>query len=198
MEKWWYGILLRSAYALRLRYPAIWAQRWWMGENKAPRSPLPMFNTPEAIVEYAQNRFRYRSDQGKLGGWMYPLDWITHPEVFQHRLENDQDRDGDCDDYHWWAASCLAKIPDVTTIYLLSSGYDGDKGHATCVFEYRGSWKHLDYRIYPLSDPNDAPLEVAKRYTRGGRRVDVPWYVFESQSNPWRAVAIGPNGKVPV
>jgi hypothetical protein len=147
------------------------------------------FEKPTDLVAYATARFRYRKDQGRIGGWVFPLDWITDPEVFQARLENldNPARDGDCDDYHYWAATALSKIHGVDRIHLLSTGYRGG-GHATVIYRYYQSWYHLDYRIYSISDPNRAPMQVADRYGDGS----VLFWVFESFDRPWRAVAIYP------
>lgn len=196
MKRAWYSFWLRVAFALRLRWPSIWLQRWIKGELKAPKKPIPDFETPHEAAAYAGERFQYRLDMGRLGGLVFPLDWITDPEVFQARLEEGTAKDGDCDDYHYWAAVAVSKIEGVDSVYLLSSGYPGG-AHTTAVFRYKGNWLHFDYSIYPLHDPNEAPAAVAKRYTKAADGdPEVVFYVFETLDPPWRAKAIGPD-KVP-
>jgi len=189
-KQWWIVFWLRAAYMFRLRWPFIWLQRWAKGELKAKRKPVMTFETPNQLATYAMARFKYRKDQGRIGGWVFALDWVTDPQVFQARLEdtNSTERDGDCDDYHFWAATALKKIDGVRRIYLLSTGYKGG-GHATVVYEYRGAWYHLDYRIYSISNPNRAPKQVAGKYSNG----EVLFWVFESVDPPWRPVAIFPD-----
>lgn len=184
----WYWFWLKVAFWLRLRWPVIKLQRWIKGEHKAPRREVMTFETPSKLVGYATARFKYRKDQGRIGGWVFPLDWVTDPEVFQARLEGEgEPRHGDCDDYHFWAATALAKIRGVSDIYLVSTGYKGG-GHATVVYRYFGAWYHLDYRIYSISDPHRAPQQVADRYGDGS----IMFWVFESFDRPWRAAAIYP------
>ena len=187
LKRTWYAFWLRVMYGARLRWALTWWQRWAKGEHKAERKPVITFPTPNALVDYAMDRFEYRRDQGRIGGWVFPLDWTTDPEVFQARLDDGVGRDGDCDDYHFWAATALAKIDGVERVYLLFVGYGGG-GHATVVYAYRGAWYHLDYRIYAISGPNKAPQQVAERYGDG----DVLFWVFEDFERPWRAVAISP------
>ena len=146
------------------------------------------FETPQHLVDYAKARFKYRKDEGRIGGWVFPLDWVTEPEVFQARLElSSVQRHGDCDDYHYWAAEALSKIQGVSHIHLLLTGYKGG-GHATVVYCHLGAWYHLDYQIYAIADPNKAPEQVADRYGDG----QILFWVFESFRWPWRAVAIYP------
>lgn len=190
MSFFW-NTLLRLAYALRLRWPFIWLQRLLKGELSAPREPLPThLKTPEEIYLYAKQRFKYRKDEARLGKWIVPMDWVTDPEVMQHRLNNPDDRDGDCDDIHFWAARMLQDCPGVSRVYLCSSGFVGG-AHTTCVYRYNDAWYHLDYRIYTLANPNSAPMRVASRYTRPPNAVKVTFSVFETIDPPWRAVAIG-------
>ncbi|MHA1572984.1 MAG: hypothetical protein ACTSX8_03235 [Alphaproteobacteria bacterium] len=186
----WYRFWLQAAYALHLRWPATLVQRWIKGELNAPKAKLKIFDTPQGVVDYAQSRFHYRADTGRVGGLVFPLDWVTHPEVFQARLDDKTVADGDCDDYHYWAANVLSLIEGVDRVYLLSSGYPGG-AHATVVLRYRGRWMLLDYRLHDIADPNVAPIKVAKIHAHGS--TEVPWYVFESVWNPWRAAAIGPD-----
>lgn len=193
LKQRWFWFWISLAYLLRLRGVANAVQRWVAAEHRAPRSELRSFESPEQLVAYARPRFRWRLDSGRLGGWALPLDWITSPEVFQHRLEQDDVGHGDCDDYHYWAAVLIAEMDDVDVVYLLSSGLPRG-GHTTAVFRRADRWWHLDYGLYPIDDPNDAPAKVARRYAD----VDtVPWYVFEHIEPRWRSAAIGPAGRVP-
>lgn len=186
---------LRVAYALRLRGPFIRAQRWLAGENNAPKKPLPFLPTPEAVQAYMMSRFQYRPDEFRLfnSGITIPLDWVSDPEVFQYRLESETLKDGDCDDIHFWAANMLLRVPEVVRVYLLSSGFRTG-AHTTVVFQRDSrSWWHLDYHLYQLDDPNDAPLKVAERYTDPSVPIEVVFYLFETVNPPWRAAAIGPD-----
>jgi hypothetical protein len=54
-------------------------------------------------------------------------------------------------------------------------------------------WKHLDYRLYSLKDPNFAPDSVAERYTRKGEEVETTFWNFERiRSDSWKPAAIVP------
>lgn len=193
----WFRFWLRAAYFLRLRWPAIWLVRWLKGELSAPRKELPPFKTPDEIIRYAAERFQYREDKGRVGGWVFPLDWVTDPEVFQARLDDRVQRDGDCDDYHFWVAEALSGVDGIDRLYLMTCGYRGG-AHTTVVF--RDSWKKwrlVDYALTTLEDPNDAPGLVARRYSIDGTG-HVTYYVFETLFfPPWRAEAIGPDKITP-
>jgi hypothetical protein len=165
-----------------------------------PRSRLFEGKTPNEIRDYAtSNGYKWRRDETRVGGWLMPLDWVTHPEVFQAKLEQSPypGGDGDCDDYHNWFAACLSKLPSVQRVYIVSSGYPGG-GHTTCCFKQNGAWYHVNYNIAPIGDPNKIPQIVAdwgdRKHKKGN---EVTFYVFEHAYPQWKAVAIGPNGKVP-
>lgn len=185
---------IRAAYALNLRTWANKRQRELTGEVDAERTPLPSFDAPAALEEYALSRFEYRKDSGKLGGLVYPLDWITEPEVFHARLLDGEVDDGDCDDFHAFVAACLELIPSVREVYLLSSGFRRRKGHTSCVYRQGEQWYLFDYEIEPIDDPNDAPRRVALTYSKPTSD-HVPWYVFETTDH--EPVAIGPRGRIP-
>lgn len=188
-------------FALGLRARVNNVQRWLAGEKNAPRKPLPDFDTPEELERYAQRRFQYRKDsvaaKGALGLGV-PLDWYTDPEVFQERLETGAVLDGDCDDYHWWFATCLERIPEVDAVMVLSSGFKGEpipilglpylNGHTTCVFRRKSKWYLVDYTISLLGDePWNAPEVVALRYSADGSD-DVLFAAFERLNNDLVAV----------
>lgn len=196
MKVKWYSFWIRLAYFLRLRGVFNNLQRWLKGEHDAPRSPLLRFDTPDELRRYVHERFVYRLDQARVGGIAFPLDWITEAEVFQARLENRSNIDGDCDDYHNWFARCLQTMTGVSKVYLLSLGYVGG-GHTVCVYKYGKNWFLCDYKIYPLNDPNNAPMKVAARRTKDKDDPSVSFFVFESIDPEFRAVAIGPNDRVP-
>lgn len=160
-------------------------QRRYVGEHKAARTPIPSFQTPEEIERFArQNGYEWREDSGRLGGFVFPLDWVSEPEVFQRRLELAEIADGDCDDYHAWFAHALRQLPDdqrIGVVYLCSIGYrkDGKRsGHTTAAFQ-RGSHAYgVDYSIRIVSDLLSWPSEVVKRRSDGNNpRPD--WAVIE-------------------
>jgi hypothetical protein len=201
-HRWiWAGVALsfwiRVAYLLRLRGPFVRLQRRLKREHKAPRKPLPKFDSPEHVERYVKKRFKYRLDQTRIGGKMIPLDWVTDPEVFHARLDEGEQKDGDCDDYHAFVAHALKPISGVSDVYLLSSGYKGG-GHTTCVYKFKGNWYLFNYSIKLIDDPNDAPRLVAEWGTKGDNEVAVEFYVFETIDPPWRAAALGRRGRVPV
>ena len=193
------GFLLQLVYFLHLRGPANDFQRWLKREHKLPRVPLLVADSPRAIVAYAKEHgYIWRKDATRVGGLLLPLDWVTHPEVFQAKLEQDPypGGDGDCDDYHNWVAACLRKIPTVEKVYVVSSGYKGG-GHTTCCYKQYGEWFHVNYQINAIKDPNDIPEIVAKWGTDEGDKVKVTFYVFEEAYPHWQLAACGPSGKVP-
>lgn len=121
---------------------------------------LPELTRPTQIIEHVeQHGFQYRADATRIGGRFIPLDWITHPEVFEARLRTDQTRDGDCDDWHFYALTLLDRMTLVERAFLLSIMWhddDGAAGHTTCVFQSGEQWFLMDYQIIPLDDPRDA------------------------------------------
>ena len=188
IKQLWFGFWIRVAYLFNLRWLSCEFMRWWSGENKAPRVPLPRFDTPEEVQTYVMAHFQYRKDQFELKlfkrRWLFMCDWVSHPEVFQGRLMDKTTRDGDCDDIHFWVANVLKDVPNVAEVYLLSSGFRGG-AHATTVFKYKGQWKHFDYHIYELADPNHAPDAVTERYTKKGEKKETTFWNFE---RVWRGV----------
>lgn len=182
--------LIRIAYKLRLRRAWSYFMRMVRGETQ--RANFPTFlKTPEDLEEYLGAYFEYRKDP--LNG---ALDYVSHPNHTQWKLNRMDIADGDCDDIHFWAAYILNVMPGVEEAYFLSSGYPSDaffSGHCTVVYKRCSNWWHFDYKNRPLHDPNDAPDIVAKRYGQNGELV-APWYVWE-KVNPWRLVVISP-GKV--
>jgi hypothetical protein len=188
------GTLLRIVYALRLRSAFIWLQRRFKGEHKETRTPVRNFASPDELARFARPRFQYRKDYGEIFGVRFPLDWPTDPEVFQTRLDSKKNVDGDCDDYHVWAAVALSLIDGVQKVYILSTIYTGG-GHTCCVFKFNGNWFLLNYGIESIDDPNDAPAKVADWATENPK---IYAYVFENVEPAWSAAAIGPNQKVPL
>lgn len=193
----WYGFWIRLAYALGLRTAVIDVQRWFL-ERDAPRAKLPTFDTPWALEKFLVPRFEWRKDSGRLGGVVFPLDWISCPEVFWARLlDTDQVGDGDCDDVHYAVAVMLSRMTNVTCVRLLSTGYlkpwfwkfRQQGGHTTCVFRYNGRWWHFNYGITEIDDPNAAPLEVARRHGDIGWNL---WHVWEYIEPRFKPAAICP------
>jgi hypothetical protein len=193
---WWFGFWIRIAYWLNLRKLVCYFWRSWFKENQ--RRPLPMFTTPEELQQYMMSRFQYRYDRLEASfmgrRFLFPIDWVSDPEVFQARIEDPAIKDGDCDDIHMWAAAILSRMPGIEKVYLLSSGFQGG-GHATVVFFAAGHWRHLDYNLYELLNPNAAMDGVVQRYTKGDRPKEVTFWVFERVRNwpeTWKPEAICP------
>lgn len=193
----WFGFWIRVAYLFNLRKLSCSFMRWWSGETKAKRMKLPTFRTPEEMANYVSTRFQYRKDEFELKlfkrRWFFMSDWVSDPEVFQARLESREVKDGDCDDIHFWAANVLVEVPGVTDVFLLSSGFNGG-AHATTVFKRDGVWKHFDYELYNLKDPNFAPDAVTERYSKKGTKKETTFYAFErvARGGVWEPVAIIP------
>jgi hypothetical protein len=176
-------LFIRLAYWLHIRVPWSLIVRAICREKE--RTPLNKFNTPQELADYLKAKFQYRYDPDLVIVFgpvvikeQGAIDYVSHPEYFQWKLEN-PGGDGDCDDFHWYAANALKTIAGVEKVYYLSSGFIGG-GHATAVYKYQGSWFHLDYKIYPLVDPNEAPKGVAERYTKKGKPVQVTYWVWEN------------------
>lgn len=193
----WFGFWIRIAYWLNLRKLVCYFWRWWFRENQ--HRPLPSFTTPEELQQYLMNRFQYRYDQLEANfvgrHFVFPIDWVSDPEAFQARLEDPTIKDGDCDDAHMWAAAILSQMGGVAEVHLLSSGFRGG-GHVTVVFIHFGRWRHLDYRLYEIDNPNDAPMAVAERYTKGDQPREVTFWVYElvrNWPNTWKPTAICPD-----
>ena len=194
----WYGFWLRVAFTLGLRKLTCKFMRRWKGEHKEKRTPVMLFESPEAIAAYISHYFQYRHDTIVLllnkRRYVFPVDWVTDPEVMQTRLENCLVEDGDCDDIHFWAARALCTVPGVSEIYLLSSGFNGG-AHATTVFKYFGEWKHIDYRLYDLhGDPMQATIDVALRCTKEGREHTISFWCFEKVTeDSWEPAVLCPD-----
>lgn len=156
-------------------------------ERKAPKAPLPLFKAPEEVVEYIRKKFNYRLDGLGVGALRVPFDWISHPEVVQHRLETGEPT-GDCDDYHYWVARQLEKIESVKKVFLLSVGYSRG-GHTCCVFETEEGWFLVDYDLFRIDTPTSAVRKVVSRY-RPGEQMG-KWYWFYDTN--LRAKAIFPD-----
>ncbi len=199
MKQWWFGLWISLAYALRLRGLFNSLQRRLKGEHNLPRAELFKAKTPQEIRDFAtSNGYTWRPDETRIGGWRMPLDWVTHPKVFQAKLESDgyPEGEGDCDDYHNWFAACLRLVPGVSRVLVVSSGYPGG-GHCTCAYELDGQKYWVNYRIQEIDDFNDIPQLTADwANERKGEGNDVTFYVFERAYPKWEAVAIGPKGKV--
>lgn len=195
--RWWYSFWIKLAYKLGLRRWANNRQRALTGENKDQRvDKLLEVATPGEIRAYAKHHnYKWRKDATRIGGKAWPLDWVSEPEVFQWRLEQDPfpEGDGDCDDYHAWYAACLTKVPNVDKVILCSTGYPGG-GHTTCAFKYKGDWFHVNYSVAKINDPNDIPRIVAEWGTDAPKEPKVLWYVFEDLD--FNALAIGPKGRI--
>lgn len=112
----------------------------------------------------------------------FPIDYISDPRVFEARLRTRNAGDGDCDDFHHYAACQLERMVDVTAAYLVSIGYRGG-GHMACVYRFRDQWILMNYqRLHPLGHPNDACkvlLEWAERQNVTGKPLRWRWFLFE-------------------
>ena len=205
--KWIIGGLIFLAYWLPagpwLNFRGIGnsLQRWLKGETKMPREDLVECKTPQQIRDHAlYHGYKWRKDATRLGGKVFPLDWVTHPKVFQWKLTQDPypQGDGDCDDYHNWFAACLRLLPpeaNISRVMVVSSGYPGG-GHTTCAYEQNGRKHHVNYRIREIADFNDIPQIVADWSDKEATGVPVTFYVFEAAYPKWKALAVGPWGKV--
>lgn len=164
------ALLIKIAFYLRLRRPANNLQRWLRREHKATRATLPRFPDPEAMTKFGLAHFQYREDKGFL-----TPDWSTHPEVFQARLAAPGDTDGDCDDYHAWAAELLSRMPDVDRVMRMSC-WTWKSGHTTAVFERGGQLWLVDYDLYPVADYRAALERVRTNHKWQG---ELKGWVFE-------------------
>lgn len=197
----WFSFWIKLAYKLGLRKWSIKRQRELTGEKKDERvDRLLEVATPGEIRAFAQaHKYTWRPDATRVAGKVFPLDWVSEPEVFQWRLEQDPfpEGDGDCDDYHYWFAHCLLSVPGIIreNVVMCSVGYPGG-GHTTCAYKYKDRWFHVNYKISEIDDPNDIPRIVAEWGTDAPKEPKVLWYVFEDlEFNP---LAIGPKGKIDV
>ena len=185
---------LHVVYALNLR--VIWASiaRLLMGDTK--KAPLKDFATPQELQAYLEQVFEYGPDPGGdilfEGQVAIPAGWFDYPKDPEHFqwLLNTPGPDGDCDCDHWYIANQLIRMKCVQKVYFMCSGFVGG-AHATAVYMQDDKWFHFDYRIYPIDNPNDAPMKVALRYTTKGQPIDVMFWTFETVK-PWKVVAISP------
>lgn len=190
--------LIRLFYFLRLRTLVNNLQRRLKGEHKLSKSKLIKVKTPQEVVDYAKlNGYKWRPDATRVGKYKLPLDWVTHPEVFQWKLEQDPfpEGEGDCDDIHGWYAHCFAKISSVERVARVSTVWKGG-GHTTCVYKQDGQWYHCNYTIKKIDDPNDAPADVLAWASkkRDGEELKLVFYVFEDLD--FRLLAVSPRGKI--
>lgn len=192
LKQKWFSFWISLAFALRLRGASILLQRWLKKEHKAKRAELLRAANPADIRQYAlDHKYTWRKDATRVGGIMIPLDWVSEPEVFQARLEDAHPSDGDCDDYHFWFASCLKLIPSVDEVLLVSVGYPGG-GHTVCAYR-QGEQKYLvNYGIQPIDSFDAIPSVIARWGVDDGKEPDVLWYAFESMKEPFTALAVGP------
>ena len=207
------GVLIWLAYVLpfgrwlNLRGIGNAIQRRWKREHKAPRAELVHADSPQGIRQFALSmKYKWREDATRVGKKKLLLDWVSHPRVFQWRMEQDPfpEGDGDCDDYHNWFAACLRLLPEavgVSNVMVVSSGYPGG-GHTTCAYEQNGKKYHVNYRIAEITDFNDIPQIVADWAAAKDKEpvgsYHVTFYVFEAAYPQWKLLACGPKGKVKV
>jgi len=187
----WFGFWIRLVYLLRLRNIINVFQRW-LKERKAEKSHLRDFDSPENMVNYARTFFDWRRDETRVGGIVFPLDWISHPEVFERRLEKRENLDGDCDDY---AAYCCAHLKKMgIDAWLCSVGYPGG-GHTVCCYEHNGKKYLINYKLQEIQDFNDVPQIIAEWGTRkNGKEPKVYWYLFE-RFPEFKIIKVCPWGK---
>lgn len=167
--------LVKCFYWLGLRKFLINAQRVITGENLKRRTRLPKFYRPEDVERYINQKFKYRLDEIKIMGKTIPLDWVSDPEIFQTKLINMDDFDGDCDDYHYWVATSLSKLAGVKNVMMVSIVWAGG-GHTVCVYSYKGDWWLFNYAIIKIDSPNDVPKLVLSRHAP---KAEMRFYVFE-------------------
>jgi hypothetical protein len=167
--------LVRFFYWANLRKLTINIQRAISGENLRRRTRLPKFYSPEGVEKYINEKFKYRRDDLEILGKKMALDWVSDPEVFQTKLLNINDFDGDCDDYHYWVATALSKIPGVKNVMMTSVIWVGG-GHAVCTYSYKGDWWLFNYGIKKIDSPNDVPRLVLELHAP---EAEMRYYVFE-------------------
>jgi hypothetical protein len=157
--------LIYVFYFFNLRRISIIVQRFLAGEYHDPTRKLPTpdetttLEQPQGAIDYIRHvgPFQYRLDQYKILNWFLPLDWVTDPEVFHARLASADVRDGDCDDYHYFVATLLSDVPDVSDVLLHSIVWDGDSGvngHTVCSYTYADQRWLVDYTIQALGNRN--------------------------------------------
>lgn len=160
------GALIRLYFWTKLRILVNAVQRLWKKEPWEKKTPLPKFDTPKDVETYVRARFQYRLDQTRIGKWTIPIDYVTHPEVFQTRLEDEVQVDGDCDDFHFWVAQVLTQnVHGVEWAYPLSVTWKGG-GHTTCLYKYKGLVYLFNYDIEGPLEVEDAPRCVLEWHNR--------------------------------
>ena len=138
----WYGFWFRIFYILNLRVISIKLQRWLM-ERKAPRAPLPKFDSVDDILQYLKVRdYTWRRDGFRFLGIFIPLDWPTHPEVFQASLLDHNTEEEDCDGFHLYVATLASEFAE--DVALCSTLYPGG-GHTACAVKENGEWTFINY-----------------------------------------------------
>jgi hypothetical protein len=146
---------------------------WALGERE--RDSLTAYACPEALAAVL-GKAKYRRDP--LNGF---LDYSSPPEYVQHLINNVTDPIGDCDDFHRYAAKCLARMSLVNKVYYVLVGWrtaDGQRhGHATCLYRQGITWYWLDYSKIQVVDNFDRfPWMVAQHY---GQTSNVSWVCHE-------------------
>jgi hypothetical protein len=177
-------------------------QRRWKREHKDDRSELFRGKKPQSIRDFAvESKYKWREDATRVGKKKLLLDWVSHPKVFQARMEKDPfpQGDGDCDDYHNWFAACLRLVPGTDNVMVVSVGYPKG-GHTVCAYAYEGKKYLVNYRIQEIADFNEIPDIIAKWGTKKKEGVEpkVTFYVFEKAYPQWKLMACGPKGRVKV
>lgn len=161
-------------FGLRLRWPVIWVQRL-LQERGAPRSPLPSLDHPMALTMYSNEQgFDWRPDATRIGRKAIGLDWISHPEVFQARLKSGSETDGDCDDWHFWAAQLLREMESVEDVYLVSSMWDGG-GHTFAMYSTATDIVLMDYAPQVVGSWAAGVEQIHERYADGAPVFFVVW-----------------------
>ena len=174
IKNWLIKAAIKTFYFLRLRVLTIKLQRLIMEPNPK-RTKIPKFLTPRDIEKYISLRFKYRLDELIYKKKAIALDWVSDPEVFQTRLMDPRDLDGDCDDYHYWVAHNLSLIKTVSNVKLVSVVWNGN-GHTVCCYFYKRNWYLFNYKIIKIDSPNEIPALVMKAHAPDKKMV---FYVFE-------------------
>ena len=173
----WFGFWIWVLYALRLRRPLNNLQRWIVAESKRPRLPLEPMRVPGDLRARLAD-FNWRKDGTRIGGLFIPLDYVSHPEVTEARLQNGEKADGDCDDAHHYAAVQLETMIGVDEVLHVSVGYPGG-GHMACVYLFQDRWWLLNYgKIIAIGGPLEAGPELMSWADHAGKRPR--WLLFET------------------
>lgn len=178
MIRRWYRFWIWVLYLGGLRGWLNDRQRALARDDRTPKKPLVELLHPSDLQQHLAD-FDWRKDGTRVGGFFFPMDYVSHSQVFEARLADGKPYDGDCDDVHHYAAVQLLRMHGVDDALHVSIGYPGG-GHMACVYLFRRKWWLLNYqKIHALPDgPQDAERVLMKWAGHEGKRAR--WLVFEN------------------